>query len=136
MNQNNFKRISAFNEKLCDLCGLCLNLCPVMQLPLDIAKEEIKNLIDGKESKYALSRCNSCFSCNLYCHQKANPYQLILERWNDLYKKRGAPPLYRFVCPTETPNMWQLLNIFLSNQEKNGLMNGRITVQKREIMYF
>ncbi|MCK4828001.1 (Fe-S)-binding protein, partial [bacterium] len=48
----------------------------------------------------------------------ANPYQLILERWNDLYIKRGAPPLYKFVCPTEEPNIWQLLNLFLSEQEK------------------
>ena len=112
------KRIPAFNKDSCNLCGLCLNKCPVMQLPTDIAKEEIKNLIEGKESKYALSKCNSCVSCNLFCPQEANPYQLILERWNDLYKKRGAPPLYRFVCPTETPNIWQLLNIFLSNKEK------------------
>ncbi len=112
------KRIPAFNKDSCNICGLCLNKCPVMQLPIDIAKEEIKNLIEGKESKYVLLKCNSCVSCNLFCPQEANPYQLILERWNDLYKKRGAPPLYRFVCPTETPNIWQLLNIFLSNKEK------------------
>ena len=112
------KRIPAFNKEACNLCGLCLNKCPVMQLPIDIAKEEIKNLIEGKESKYVLSKCNSCVSCNLTCPQQANPYQLILERWNDLYKQRGAPPLYKFVCPTETPNIWQLVNIFLSNQEK------------------
>ena len=112
------KRQSAFREDLCNLCGECLHMCPVLRLPLDDAKQEIKNLINGNESKYALSRCNTCFSCNFYCPQNANPYQLILERWNDLYKKRGAPPLYRFVCPTETPNIWQLLNIFLSKQEQ------------------
>ena len=112
------KRISAFNKDTCNLCGLCFSKCPVMQLPINIAKEEIKNLIEGKESKYVLSKCNSCISCNLICPQQANPYQLILERWNDLYKERGAPPLYKFVCPTETPNIWQLLNVFLSNQEK------------------
>lgn len=120
------KRISAFNKESCDLCGLCLNKCPVMHLSIEEAKEEIKRLITSKESKYALSKCNSCVSCNLICPQQANPYQLILERWNDLYKKRGAPPLYKFVCPTETPNIWQLLNVFLSNQEKkwiNGWMN-------------
>jgi Fe-S oxidoreductase len=112
------KRVSAFREDLCNLCGQCLHLCPVLRLPLDHAQQEIKRLIEGKESKYALSKCNSCFSCNFYCPQNATPYQLILERWNDLYKKRGAPPLYRFVCPTETPNIWQLLNIFLSEQER------------------
>ena len=118
MSQEKTKRTPAFREDLCDLCGLCFHLCPVLQLPLDEAKKEVQNLIEGKESKYALSRCNSCFSCNFYCPQKANPYQLILERWNDLYKNRGAAPIYKFVCPTEEPNIWQLLNIFLSNQER------------------
>jgi Fe-S oxidoreductase len=117
------KRVSSFREDLCNLCGECLHQCPVLKLPLDIAKEEIKRLIEGEESKYALSKCNTCFSCNFYCPQNANPYQLILERWNTLYNKRGAPPLYRFVCPTETPNIWQLLNIFLSKQEKRWISN-------------
>jgi Fe-S oxidoreductase len=113
-----FKRKSGFREDLCNLCGECLHLCPVLQLPIEKAKKEIKNLIEGKESKYALIKCNTCFSCNLYCSQNANPYNLILERWNNLYKNRAAPPLYRFICPTEQNNIWQLLNIFLSNQER------------------
>ncbi len=107
-----------FKEDSCDSCGLCFHLCPVLHLPLEKAKQEIINLIKGKESKYVLNKCNSCFSCNLYCPNQANPYQLILESWNKLYKKRGAPSLYRFVCPTEEPNLWQLLNLFLSNTEK------------------
>jgi Fe-S oxidoreductase len=112
------KRSPAFREDLCNQCGICLNQCPVMQLSLEEARDEIKNLIEGKDSQYALFKCNSCVSCNLICPEQANPYQLILERWNDLYKKRGAPPLYKFVCPTETPNIWQLLNLFLSKKEK------------------
>jgi len=112
------KRISGFREDLCNLCGECLHLCPVLNLPIEEAKKEVKNLIKGKKSKHALFRCTTCFSCNLYCSRHANPYQLILERWNDLYKERGAPPLYRFVCPTMESNIWQLLNVFLSNQER------------------
>jgi len=120
---SNTKRISGFREDLCNLCGVCLHLCPVLELPIEAAKKEIKALIEGKKSHYVLSNCNTCFSCNLYCPQNANPYQLILERWNDLYKKRAAPPLYRFVCPTKQSNIWQLLNIFLSNQEKRWIYN-------------
>lgn len=112
------KRTPAFRKDSCDRCGLCFHLCPVMQLPLEEAKIEIANLIEGRESKHVLSKCNTCLSCNLFCPQQANPYQLILERWNEQYKKRGAPPLYRMVCPTEERNVWQLLNIFLSNQER------------------
>jgi Fe-S oxidoreductase len=118
VNTSKFVRKSNFKEDLCNLCGECLHLCPVLQLPIEKAKEEIKNLIEGKESGYVLSKCNTCFSCNLYCPQNANPYNLILERWNDKYKTKGAPPLYRFVCPTEQNNIWQLLNIFLSDQER------------------
>lgn len=112
------RRTSIFFRDKCDLCGLCLHRCPVLSLPLDESKDEMKNLIEGKESRHALIRCNSCMSCNLYCPQNANPYQLILERWNNLYLQRGAPPIYRFVCPTEEPNIWQLINVFLSEEEQ------------------
>ena len=125
-------RVSAFREDLCNLCGECLHQCPVLELPLEIAKQEIKRLIEGKESKFALSKCNTCFSCNFYCPQGANPYQLILERWNAMYKKRGAPPLYKFVCPTETPNIWQLLNIFLSKQERRWISDWMSYTPKKD----
>jgi Fe-S oxidoreductase len=117
------KRISGFKHDLCNLCGECFHKCPVLKLSIEESKKEMERLIEGKESKYVLSKCNTCFSCNIFCPQQANPYQLILERWNDQYKKRGAPPLYRFVCPTEEPNIWQLLNLFLSNQEKKWVNN-------------
>ncbi len=126
------KRTPAFREDLCDLCGQCLHLCPVLQLPLEEAKKEIQRLIKGEESKYALYKCNTCFSCNLYCPKQAYPYQLILERWNDLYKRRGAPPFYRFVCPTEEYNIWQLLNLFLSNQERRWIYKWMHYIPKPE----
>ncbi len=112
------ERISAFHAERCDICGECLHRCPVLELPLAEAKEEFRNLVEGRKSSYVLDKCTTCFSCNLYCPQNANPYQLILERWNDRYKQRGAPPLYKFVCPTEEPNIWQLMNIFFSDREK------------------
>lgn len=121
-----------FKEDLCDSCGLCFHLCPVLHLPLEKAKQEIINLIKGKESEYVLNKCNSCFSCNLYCPNQANPYQLILESWNKLYRKRGAPSLYRFVCPTEEPNLWQLLNLFLSNTEKKWIHKWMYNIPKQE----
>jgi Fe-S oxidoreductase len=112
------KRKSAFLVDKCDVCGECFHNCPVLQLPIEEAKKEVQRLINREESQYALSRCNTCLTCNLYCPQQASPYNLVLENWNDLYKKRGAPPLYRFVCPTEEPNIWQLLNLFLSDKEQ------------------
>ncbi len=116
------ERKTIFREDLCTRCGICFNKCPVLELPIEEAKKEIIRLIEGKQSKYVLSKCNTCFSCNLYCPENANPYQLILERWNDLYNKRGVPPLYTFVCPTRQGNIWQLLNVFLSTQEKKWIL--------------
>ncbi|NVM37826.1 MAG: (Fe-S)-binding protein [Candidatus Lokiarchaeota archaeon] len=126
------ERTPAFREDLCNLCGKCLHLCPVLHLPLEVAKIEVKRLIKGEESKYVLNKCNTCLSCNLYCPQEVNPYQLILERWNDRYKKRGAPPLYRFICPTEDPNIWQLLNHFLSNRERRWIYKWMNSTPKSE----
>lgn len=121
-------RRSAFSEERCDRCGICFQRCPVLQLSLEEAQREIENLIEGRQSDYVLDRCTSCMSCNCYCPQQANPYQLILERWNDRYQQRGAPPLYRFVCPTEEPNIWQLMNVFLSDQEKEWISQWMGTV--------
>ena len=119
----NVERVPAFRFDACDHCGICFHECPVLQLPIEESKKEIRRLIQGESSKHILSRCNSCFTCNLICPNQANPYQLILERWNDLYKYRGTPPIYRFVCPTENSNIWQLLNIFLSDREKQWIQD-------------
>ncbi|TFF86841.1 MAG: (Fe-S)-binding protein [Promethearchaeota archaeon] len=124
------KRVSGFREDLCNLCGICLHKCPVLRLPIDEAKKEMQNLIEGRDAKHVLYACTTCFSCNLYCPQQANPYQLILERWNDLYRKRGAPPLYRFVVPTMDSNIWQMLNIFLSNRERRWIYKWMHTIPK------
>jgi Fe-S oxidoreductase len=113
------ERKHIFRKDLCNGCGECLHRCPVMTLPIEDARKEVKRLIDGEPSKHALSACTSCMSCNIYCPIDANPYSLIQERWNDRYNTAGSPPLYKFVCPTYEPNIWQLLNIFLSEKEKS-----------------
>jgi len=108
---------TVFNEKACDRCGECFHQCPELNLPLSLAKEEISGLIEGKTKGHVLSHCTTCFSCNHYCPHDCKPYQLILERWNDLYRKRGAPPIYRFVCPTMEKNIWHMLDALLSPEE-------------------
>jgi len=80
---------SNFNEEACNLCGDCFHKCPVMQLPIDLAIKEIKRLIAGEKTKKVLSLCQSCFSCNFYCPKNAYPASLILQRWNEQYKKEG-----------------------------------------------
>jgi Fe-S oxidoreductase len=75
-----------FNE--CTMCGECLTHCPIVNLSLEKAKQEIKNLINGNHSRL-FSECQSCFTCNFYCERSCNPTSLILQRWREQYEKKG-----------------------------------------------
>ncbi|MFX1573373.1 MAG: (Fe-S)-binding protein [Promethearchaeota archaeon] len=80
---------TAFDEKVCNFCGECFHKCPVMKLPIDFAIKEIKKLIAGEKTEKVLNECQSCFSCNFYCPKNAHPASLILQHWNEQYKKEG-----------------------------------------------
>ncbi|GAH55883.1 unnamed protein product, partial [marine sediment metagenome] len=80
---------SPFNEEACTLCGECFHNCPVMGLSIEESIEEMKKLIAGNETKRVLKECQSCHSCNFYCPENAHPAELILQRWNEKYKKEG-----------------------------------------------
>jgi Fe-S oxidoreductase len=80
---------SSFNEDACTQCGICFQKCPVMKIPLEEAKEEMKRLISGEATNRVLDECQSCFACNFYCPENAHPASLILERWNEDYRKEG-----------------------------------------------
>jgi len=80
---------TAFNQEACTLCGECFHKCPVMQLPTDLAIEEMNKLIVGEKTKKVLDKCQSCFSCNFYCPENAHPTSLILQRWNEQYNEYG-----------------------------------------------
>lgn len=108
-----------FQTDKCTQCGECFHQCPVLQLPKDEAINEIKALINQENGKYVLTQCHTCFSCNLICPQECHPYQLILMNWNRIYHTRGAPPIYRFVCPTMDKNIWQMLYVLMPKEEKN-----------------
>ncbi|MGV9197656.1 MAG: (Fe-S)-binding protein [Promethearchaeia archaeon] len=78
-----------FDEKTCTVCGECLFHCPVMDFSREESKNEIKRLINGKDTDQVLSGCQSCFTCNFYCPEDARPTSLILQRWYEQYKKKG-----------------------------------------------
>jgi Fe-S oxidoreductase len=80
---------SDFDEQACTRCGECFHQCPIMLLPIDLAKEEIQTLIAGTKTKRILNECQSCFSCNFYCPEDAHPANLILQRWNQQYQEEG-----------------------------------------------
>jgi Fe-S oxidoreductase len=102
-----------FLEQQCNRCGECLMRCPELSLSKEEAAAEVERLITARESKYVLTRCSSCLSCNSYCPNSCNPYHLILTRWNDRYRSRGTPPLWKMVFPNEAPNVWSSLHAIL-----------------------
>lgn len=111
-----------FKYDKCDKCGVCFEKCPEVQMDSATAKEAISQLLEGtsgRGAKEVLSRCSSCFSCNIYCPKDAEPYYLVLERWNDIYKKKGAPPIFGFVCPNRKDNAWTMLNTLAANSERD-----------------
>ncbi len=111
-----------FKYDKCDKCGVCLEKCPEVQMDSDSAKAAISQLMEGtsgRGAKEVLSRCSSCFSCNIYCPNDADPYYLVLERWNDIYKKKGAPPIFGFVCPNRKDNAWTMLNSLATDGERS-----------------
>ncbi len=79
-----------FKPDACSDCDdPCLIHCPIIDFTKEEAISEMKNLINGTQTKKVLSECQSCFTCNFYCKNNSNPASLILQRWNEQYKKEG-----------------------------------------------
>ncbi len=93
-----------FNAEKCTLCGECFHQCPVMQLPLDIAKEEIRRLVYGEETKHVLKKCTSCFDCNFICPVGCNPTQRILDIWHEKSVSGGIPIRAMYYTPDSVLN--------------------------------
>ena len=78
-----------FRADQCETCGECLTHCPVIHYTPDQAKSEMQNLVNGRPTKKLLAQCQSCFTCNFYCKNNANPASLILQRWHEQYERDG-----------------------------------------------
>lgn len=108
MASKSFTLSREFLRDRCDYCGLCLNRCPVMALPIDQARREMKNLVEGGPS-CVLAECTGCMACNGYCPTDANPHTLILTRWGERCRKEGIPQRASLVLPYQKPNLYTLL---------------------------
>lgn len=98
-----------FKRDSCTQCGDCFTKCPVMQLSLPEAKQEIRKLIDGEKTSHVLRECTTCLSCNIYCPEKADPYELILTRWFERYKEKGLGKTMKLLSPNHPQNLWAAL---------------------------
>lgn len=101
MNSDMFEE---YHQEVCEKCGECLHECPVMSLPIEKAKAEMRNLIAGRKNSIVLKKCTSCMSCNFVCRKGCNPAMLILKRWHEAYENEGMPDRALWFTPHIRPN--------------------------------
>ncbi|MFO8010997.1 MAG: (Fe-S)-binding protein [Dehalococcoidia bacterium] len=65
-----------FRENLCDLCGECLVRCQWIEADRQQAAAWMKDMIEGRQTP-VLRKCITCYACNEFCPQDANPFDLI-----------------------------------------------------------
>ena len=104
----NRERYNFFRLDSCTECGVCLSKCPVMQLSPPRAKQEIRRLINGEKTDI-LRECTTCLSCDTYCPENADPYELILYRWYERYKEKGLGQTMKLLSPNHPRNLWAAL---------------------------
>jgi Fe-S oxidoreductase len=85
-----------FYPDRCELCGECLHRCPVMELPIERAKEEKKRLNEGMPSEFLLKNCTGCFNCDDYCPNGVNPCEQIVYNWYQEYLRDGVKARARY----------------------------------------
>ena len=94
----------SFNGDKCTLCGECFHQCPVMHLPLEVAKDEMARLLKGEETRHVLRKCTSCFACNFVCPEGCNPAQAILDVWHERSVRGGLPIRAMYYTPDSALN--------------------------------
>ncbi len=68
-----------FDESRCDFCGECLAKCHYIDVDEEFAGKEFEKLVKGETVDW-LHDCITCFACNEFCPQEAQPFDLILKR--------------------------------------------------------
>ena len=111
-----FQFTKGFDEDACDFCGECFHQCPVMGVPLEKAKREIRSLVETGKSE-VLERCTGCMACNSICPKGANPHTLIVTAWRKRYDAEGIPARGGLVLPYRKPNLYTLTMAKLPEDE-------------------
>jgi Fe-S oxidoreductase len=87
------------SAKVCEKCGLCLQMCPVMRMSKEESRAEHARLRKGEETLRVLKECTFCYNCNRYCPHHLNPVALIMARIADDIKAsgKGVPEYLRYL---------------------------------------
>ena len=112
------------SSERCNLCGTCLSSCPVLNFEQDSAIAEKQRLNCGQSST-VLEKCTTCLSCDLYCPNGFDPYELILLRWNERYQQKGLPALAHMVMPGDRASIWSQLYPLMPPDERKLIIDWR-----------
>lgn len=129
------KPAKQFNEEACTRCGLCFSECPVMNLPVKTAQEEIRRLIAGEPTKHVLRKCASCFACDYICPEGCNPTELVLQRWHEHYEREGLPLRAGYFSPHEKMNFRSYVVSKMPAEERELIRSWADQSPAEEILY-
>jgi len=129
------KPAKSFDEEACTRCGLCLSECPVMNLPVKTARDEIQRLIAGEPTRHVLRECTSCFACDRICPEGCNPAELVLTRWHEQYEREGLPLRARYYSPHESLNFRSYVVARMPAEERALIQGWADLSPTEEILY-
>ncbi len=126
-----------FDVEECVRCGICLESCPVIDLSIDQAKEEIENLIAG--SSFIVNECATCGTCDLNCPNNLTPMDLIKElksvHIKELEEKGKISNRVKFLFPFNKPNVFEFYEKeMMSPQEKKNLTKWKSPSKSEELV--
>jgi len=123
-----------FNEETCQKCGICLNQCPFLQLPIEKAKKEISKLIKTGNSMKIMMNCAMCKYCDVICPTESNPSELINEMRMKKIGEFGLPSLG--MRTEENPHNVISLSLELNGEVKKEDMEKYENPPKSEKMFY
>ena len=126
-----------FDVEECDRCGICLESCPVFDLDIDQAKEEINNLISG--SSFIVDACATCGTCDLNCPNGLTPMDLIKElksvQIRELVETGRVPYRVAFLLSFNKPNVFEFYEHFMmSPRDKENLAKWKSPSKSDELV--
>ena len=124
-----------FDAERCTQCGECFHQCPVMHLPVNVAKAEIARLLAGEKTRIVEKKCTSCFSCNLICPEQCNPAQAIIDLWHIRSQRDGIPVRAMYYIPDSALNFRTYVLNRMPADEKALVRSWEDTTPCEEIFY-
>lgn len=126
-----------FDVEECERCGICLESCPVMELNIDQAKEEIENLIAG--SSFVVNECATCGTCDFNCPNNLTPSDLIKElklvQIKELEENGKIPRGSKFLFPFNKPNVFVFYEkVMMSPEEAKNLEEWKSPSKSEELV--